>query len=119
MTVEIISAELKTAEGITFWHCNLEVTNTGTTYALPATAPGTLTEGQLQAHFDADETNLWGIASTKQYPADIYENVASERILKAFALVVLDEINILRNREGLALRTASQIKTAIKNKLRT
>lgn len=38
-------------------------------------------------------------------------------VLKAFALVVLDEINILRAQHSLAARTAAQLKTAIINKL--
>jgi len=38
-------------------------------------------------------------------------------VLKAFALVVLDEINILRGVAGLAERTPDQIVIAIKAKL--
>lgn len=37
--------------------------------------------------------------------------------MKAFALVVIDEINILRNAAGLNERTIVQLKAAIKNKL--
>lgn len=38
-------------------------------------------------------------------------------IVKAFALVVLDEINLLRAQHALAARTPSQLKTAVRNKL--
>lgn len=37
--------------------------------------------------------------------------------LRAFALIMLDEINILRNAHGLNDRTAAQLKTALRNKL--
>ncbi len=36
---------------------------------------------------------------------------------RAFALVVLDEINALRAQHGLAPRTVAQLKTAIRNKM--
>lgn len=42
---------------------------------------------------------------------------ATEALLRAFALVVLDEINVLRAQHGLAARTAAQLKTAVRNKL--
>ena len=38
-------------------------------------------------------------------------------IIRAVALVVLDEINILRTRDGLTARTVAQMRTAIRNKL--
>jgi len=42
-----------------------------------------------------------------------------DKLLKAFAFVVLDEINILRNKASLAERTVAQLKTAVKNKYDT
>lgn len=39
-----------------------------------------------------------------------------DKLLKAFALVVLDEINILRANAGMAERTVAQLKTAVTNK---
>lgn len=42
-----------------------------------------------------------------------------DKTLKAFALVVLDEINILRGKHSLANRTKSQLNTAVKNKYDT
>jgi len=87
-------------------------------WMLPTTAPGTLQQADLQAHFDAQEAELWRVAQEKRYPVDVWERIPLKRLLKAFALVVLDEINILRQRAGLAPRTADQIVGAIKAKLR-
>ncbi len=39
------------------------------------------------------------------------------RILKAFAGIMLDEINLLRVKAGLAQRTADQLRTAILNRI--
>ncbi len=86
-------------------------------YSLLA-APGTLQQVELQAHFDAQEADLWRVAQQKRYTVDVWERIPLKRLLKAFALVVLDEINILRTRAGLVPRTADQIVTAIKAKLK-
>ena len=40
-----------------------------------------------------------------------------ETFMRAFALIVLDEINTLRSEHGLPLRTASQLKTALRSKM--
>lgn len=40
-----------------------------------------------------------------------------ESYTRAFALVVLDEINLLRAQHSLSQRTAAQLKTAVRNKL--
>lgn len=45
--------------------------------------------------------------------------IDDERVLKAFALVVKDEINILRAQHGLANRTSAQLINAIKAKVDT
>ena len=45
--------------------------------------------------------------------------IDDERVLKAFALVVLDEINLLRAEHGLAARTGSQLINAIEAKVDT
>lgn len=42
-----------------------------------------------------------------------------EDILRAFALTVLDEINLLRSQHSLSARTISQLKTSVRNKLGT
>ena len=41
----------------------------------------------------------------------------TEDVLRAFMLLVIDELNILRANDGLNARTAAQLKTAIRNKL--
>lgn len=43
--------------------------------------------------------------------------IDNKRVLRAFAEVVVDEINILRAQHSLADRTLSQLVTAIKNKI--
>lgn len=42
---------------------------------------------------------------------------ATQSIMKAFAEVVVDEINLLRAQHSLAARTLSQLKTAVRAKL--
>ena len=44
---------------------------------------------------------------------------ALESYSRAFALIVMDEINILRGQHGLPLRTAAQLKNALRNRLDT
>ena len=41
----------------------------------------------------------------------------AETFLRAFALVVLDEINLLRGQHSLSQRTPAQLKAAVRNKL--
>lgn len=116
--IEIIHAELTTNELVgPFWVCWLQLSQGPDTWLLPTTAPGTLALAELQAHFDAQEAELWRVAQEKRYPVDVWERIPEKRLLKAEALVMLDEINILRTRAGLAPRTADQIVTAIKAKL--
>lgn len=120
--IEIVTAENVEKRGpgghvFTSWVCWLEISQGPESYMLPTTAPGDLDEGDLQAHFDAREAELWAVAQAKQYPVDLFERVPVKRVLKAFALVVLDEVNILRGAAGLPERTANQIITAIKGKL--
>jgi hypothetical protein len=45
------------------------------------------------------------------------DKLDSEKILKAFAEMVVDEFNILRAIEGLPPRTFAQLRTAIRNKV--
>lgn len=120
MTIEIIDTKKFTDEEINqqYWHCELEITQGTQTWALPATAPGTLSKAGLQAYFDAREAELWRMAQAKQYPADVYERLPGRRVLKAFAAVVLEEINILRQQYSLPDRTAAQMVNAIKTKLK-
>lgn len=117
--IEIVSAELVAKEetAATVWVCWLEITQDSQTWMLPATAQGDLLEEELQAHFDGREDELWQIADANQYAPDLYERLEPRRVLKAFAGVMLDEVNILRGQHGLAPRTAEQLRDAIKGKL--
>lgn len=54
-------------------------------------------------------------AEQKAKQADI--EVVFDASLKAFALVVLDEFNILRNALGLPERTVAQLKKAVRERL--
>jgi len=45
------------------------------------------------------------------------KDAQADEIIKAFALVVLGEINILRVQAGLSERTVQQLKNAVKGKL--
>lgn len=73
--------------------------------------------GDLQAILDAREAELFTQAQVGGRVVDLYE-VTIKRVLKAFALVVMDEINILRIQAGLAPRTAGQIDNALRAKLK-
>ena len=116
--IEIVQAELFENEAGNYWSCWLQITQDTESWMLPTTAPGIKSEGELQAHFDTREADLWRVAQAKQYTPDVFERVPQKKVLKAFALVVLDEINILRGAAGLAERTQEQIVSAIKGKLR-
>lgn len=120
--IEIIQAELyliadNPMNQADYWACWLQITQDTETWMLPVTAPRELTRAELQAYFEVQEANLWQIAQEKQYMPDLYEHIPLRRALKAFALVVLDEVNVLRQAAGLAARTPDQIIVAIKNKL--
>lgn len=78
-------------------------------------------EGNLQTILNSREAELLAIAQSFNRPIDIYEHVTTKKLLKAVALVVMDELNILRAAAvpPLTARTAGQIESAIKNKLKT
>lgn len=116
--IEIIDAEKVVHEHGEIWACWLELLKVGETRWLPAAASGDLLKGELLAHFEMQEDNLWNIAEYKQYPADIYENIITKKVLRAFVSVVMDEINILRAQHALAARTKEQFVRAIKDKLK-
>ena len=72
--------------------------------------------GDLQAILDARESELFQAASAAGVTFEVYDLI-ERRIIKALALVIMDELNILRALHGLPDRTPGQIKTAIKSKL--
>jgi len=61
---------------------------------------------------DADEAAAF--AAAEEDMKDI--TVMFDKLLKAFSLVVLDEINILRSEHSLSERTIAQLKSAVKTK---
>lgn len=73
--------------------------------------------GDLQPILDANEAQYLAAAQAANRLLDVF-NVSQTEILKALALVIMDEINILRALHGLVARDESQIRTAIKNKLK-
>ena len=58
---------------------------------------------------------LW--EDNENYKTDF--EVKFDKLLKAFALVVLDEINLLREDASLSQRSVGQLKTAVRNKYET
>ena len=93
------------------WFCDLEISEGGKTYSLPREyAPGNLEEQQVQAYFDARADYLWGVAQRKGRPPDILQNIPLRRLIKAILLVILDEINVLRQALEFQPRTIAQFR---------
>ena len=116
--IEVTQAELTEDEDIQYWACWLQITQDGESWMLPTTAPGTLENEELQAHFDAREDELWRVAQEKQYAPDILERMPMRQLMKVVALVMLDEVNLIREELSLSERTSKQLLDAIKAKLR-
>lgn len=74
--------------------------------------------GNLQTILDARDAELFASAQARGQQVDLYE-VTVKRVLRAFALVMLDEINIVRQGQSLPARTAAQAETALKAKLKS
>lgn len=117
MTIEIVGTpEKKTAVNITFWQCELWLTQAGVTYALADTAPGMLALDQLQGYFEGIEARLWEIAQEKKNPANVFSRIEERRLLRAVVEVLLVEINTLRAAAipPLPPRTLAQMEAAVK-----
>jgi len=69
----------------------------------------------LLSQAERDAVDAAVLSTSRDGVAD--ELDAVEDITRAFALVVLDEINTLRAQHGLADRTIAQLKTGVRNKL--
>jgi hypothetical protein len=116
MTIEILSIEAITdaiTGDVSGQQVEIEIDNGGPVYQISVGVP--LGEPDIQAHLDGRFAELWAYAQAKGQSQDIY---VSRRVIKALALVILDEINILRGVAGLAPRSASQIEGAIRAKLK-
>jgi len=116
--IEIIHSEYFENTFSSYWTCWLQITRDGESWMLPTTAPGTLENEELQAHFDAREDELWRVAQEKQYAPDILERMPMRQLMKVVALVMLDEVNLIREELSLSERTSKQLLDAIKAKLR-
>jgi len=70
------------------------------------------------AQSEKDDKDLEIIAADLIFDKSIAKRrIDDERVLRAFAEVVMDELNNLRAEHGLPARTLSQLVTAIKNKI--
>ena len=87
----------------------------GRKHPLPAAAPCDCPD--LQSHFEAKEEELWVLAKSKGYSTDILEMLPQYELIKALALLVLDEINALREVANLPPRTIEQLKAGLRNKM--
>lgn len=112
ITITIINEEI--LEDVK--HVEIEITDGINTYAWGV--GGIPLAEDTQAYLDARAARIWAAAAAQAIAPDVYERIAQKRLLKAFALVMLDEINILRAAALLPARTAAQIETGIKGKLR-
>jgi len=121
------SADLYVAEVVmeTYTDDLGEVWTAGTVISKFTVPDGTTINAPL---FEITETeyNTGSIAQAKidTALAEAPENekdfeVKFDKLLKAFALVVLDEINLLRAEAGLSARTTQQLKTAVGNRYDT
>ena len=116
--IEIIQSELITSEDEQYWACWLQFTQEGESWMLPSTAPGTLESGELQAYFEVREVELWIVAQKKQYAPDVLRYIPKRRLLKAVALVLVDELNVLREEQGMKELTEVKMIAAVKAKMR-
>jgi len=81
-------------------------------------------EGPVKTVTSNEWRKIWTVRPKTSGELDIEANADADRIfirdktLKAFALVVLDEINLLRAEHSLAPRTAIQLRNAVRDKRR-
>lgn len=113
--IEMITKPRKIESG---WQCDLHIIQESTTWYLPATAPGSVAEGDLQIYFEAMEDWLWKMACVKQHPPDIFENVGVKRLLKALALANLREHNRSREVDGEPTLTKQEWRQMIMDELK-
>ena len=72
----------------------------------------------LMTPAERDAVDAANLAAGRDEVSDQLDEL--EDVLRAFALTVLDEFNVLRvNEHGLAPRTIAQLKNAVRNKLGT
>ena len=77
----------------------------------------TTVNGQVFSEWDAENGGDATLTLRKQAQDALDKIASNEALIRALALVVLDEINLLRDEHALANRTAAQLRTAIKTKI--
>ena len=115
--LKLIKASMQTVGSVTSWRCWLSITQEDDTWILQANAPNTIPLADLEVHFAPNEADLWEIAQLEGYQDDIFERSTPKALLRALALVMLDEINLLRVRASLPERTITQLINAVREKL--
>ena len=115
--LKLITATMVTAGGVNTWNCWLSITQGGDTWKLRANTPGDIQYADLEAHFVPLEDDLWQVAQVEGYQDDLFERVTPKALLRALALVTLDEINILRRKANLPERTVSQLVNVIQERI--
>jgi len=68
--------------------------------------------------YTQEQLEARGLGGVKEQEVVNETNELNPELLETIVLVVLDEINILREKAGLAVRTKKQTMTALKNKLK-
>lgn len=119
ITIDILTTSLHADDFTTFWACWLEISQAGQTWMLPATAPGTLAQAELQVYFDSLADELWVVAEAKECAPSICGNVDLRRVVKAKGQVILDELNFIRTDPGHHPPiTEEEFREAVKAKLK-
>lgn len=73
--------------------------------------------GDIVSEMSQAEKDAVDLANSEASKDTTAGKIDTDDYLKAFALIMLDEINILRSQHSLPLRTAQQLKTALRGKL--
>ena len=77
----------------------------------------TTVNGQVFSEWLAENGGDATLTLRKQAQDALDKISSNEALIRALALVVLDEINLLRDEHALVNRTAAQLRTAIKSKI--
>jgi hypothetical protein len=123
MTITILGirrVQIRPNEAIFGLVADVEIDDGITTYATSVGGiPDGLTRAQIQTALDNRFDEVWSVASQgKPIIASILENPDLNVLMvaAALALVMVDEINVLRSEHGLAPRTAQQAYNAVRAK---
>lgn len=115
--IRLVMANVETQNNVSYWLCWLSIERDGEKWLVHAHAPIETPREDLVAFFEPQEDDLWLVAQAEGYQDDVFKRVSTEQLLRAFALVVLDEVNALRTKANMPQRTAQQLISAIEVKL--